>query len=112
MNAYRVCSSNYFYALKFIYGCLGSCYISARAYLLRGTSLVVLTLQNACLILIMRYARTRPGDMFYSTTAVVMAEIFKTTGCLLIILWQEGSMRGLLHHLDRVMICVYLPNVK
>jgi len=66
---------------------------------------VVLTLQNASLILIMRYARTRPGDMFYSTTAVVMAEVFKTVGCLLIIFSQEGgSFRGLLDHLNRVQL--------
>ena len=63
---------------------------------------MILTLQNAILILVMRYARTRPGDMFYSTTAVVMAEIFKTTGCLIIITCQEGGVHGLLHHLNRV----------
>ena len=78
------------------------CLVVAKAYLLRGTSLVILTLQNAVLILLMRFARTRPGDMFYSTTAVVMAEVFKTTGCLLIISCQEGGFYGLLHHLNRV----------
>jgi len=71
-------------------------------FILRGTSLVILTIQNAALILIMRYARTRTGDMFYSTTAVVMAEVFKTTGCLLIISCQEGGFSGLMHHLNRV----------
>jgi len=65
--------------------------------------LVILTLQNALLILVMRYARTRAGDMFYSTTAVVMAEIFKTFGCLLIISVQERGFHGLLHHLNRVL---------
>jgi len=50
----------------------------------------------------MRYARTRPGDMFYSTTAVVMAEICKTTGCLIIIFFEEGGCRGLLRHLNQV----------
>jgi UDP-sugar transporter A1/2/3 len=38
-------------------------------------SLVTLTGQNALLGLSMRFARTRPGDMFISTTAVFMAEI-------------------------------------
>ena len=38
-------------------------------------SLVTLTGQNAVLGLSMRYARTRPGDMFISTTAVLMAEL-------------------------------------
>ena len=75
----------------------------ARTYPLRATSLVVLTVQNATLILIMRYARVRPGDMFFSTTAVVMAEVFKTVGCLVIIFGQEGcSFYGLLDHLNRV----------
>jgi len=78
------------------------CLFLARTYLLRGTSLVVLTLQNAVLILVMRYARTRPGDMFYSTTAVVMAEVFKTTGCLVIISFQEGGFYGLMRHLNWV----------
>jgi len=70
--------------------------------MLRCTSLVVLTLQNAVLILIMRYARTRPGDMFYSSTAVVAAELLKTIGCLFIILLEEGSIRGLWNHLNQV----------
>ena len=38
-------------------------------------SLVTLTGQNAVLGLSMRYARTRPGDMFISTTAVAMSEL-------------------------------------
>jgi len=83
---------------------------AARAYLLRATSLVVLTLQNAVLILVMRYARTRPGDMFYSTTAVVMAEVFKTTGCIVIITGEQGGFYGLLHHLNRVRYSKHFVN--
>ena len=45
-------------------------------------SLVTLTGQNAMLGLSMRYARTRPGDMFISTTAVFMAELVKLVTCL------------------------------
>ena len=41
---------------------------------LKYISLVTLTGQNALLGLSMRYARTRPGEMFISTTAVLMAE--------------------------------------
>ena len=33
-------------------------------------SLVTLTLQNAALGLSMRYARTRPGDLFLSSTGI------------------------------------------
>ena len=43
-------------------------------YYLICFSLITLTGQNAVLGLSMRYARTRPGDMFISTTAVLMAE--------------------------------------
>jgi len=49
---------------------------------LKYMSLVTLTGQNAMLGLSMRYARTRPGDMFISTTAVFMAELVKLVTCL------------------------------
>ena len=49
---------------------------------LKYMSLVTLTVQNAMLGLSMRYARTRPGDMFISTTAVFMAELVKLVTCL------------------------------
>jgi len=48
----------------------------------------------------MRYARTRPGELFLSTTAVVAAEFFKTVGCLVIIFCQEGNLRRFLQHLN------------
>ena len=46
---------------------------------LKYLSLVLLTLQNALLILVMRYVRVREGDMFMATTAVVMSELFKVS---------------------------------
>jgi len=49
---------------------------------LKYLSLITLTGQNAILGLSMRYARTRPGDMFISTTAVFMAELVKLVTCL------------------------------
>merc|ERR1712037_985676 len=49
---------------------------------LKYLSLVTLTGQNAVLGLSMRYARTRPGDMFISTTAVFLAELVKLVTCL------------------------------
>lgn len=55
---------------------------------LKYISLVLLTLQNALLILVMRYVRTREGDMFIATTAVIMSEVFKFGACLIIILIQ------------------------
>uniref|UniRef100_A0A2I3FUR9 Solute carrier family 35 member A2 n=1 Tax=Nomascus leucogenys TaxID=61853 RepID=A0A2I3FUR9_NOMLE len=50
---------------------------------LKYISLAVLVVQNASLILSIRYARTLPGDRFFATTAVVMAEVLKGLTCLL-----------------------------
>ena len=68
---------------------------------LKYVSLVVLALQNAALIIVMRYVRTRPGDMFASTTAVVMSEIVKMVTCFVVIWYEEGmSVRGCCSHLN------------
>ena len=40
-------------------------------------SLILLVVQNASLALTMRAARTQTGDMFFSTSAVCMAELTK-----------------------------------
>ena len=48
----------------------------------------------------MRYSRTRPGDQYVMTTAVVVAEVFKVTSCLVIILVQEKSINRWFHHLN------------
>ena len=42
---------------------------------LKYWSLAILTFQNASLILTIRYSRTLPGDMYVSSTAVVLAEV-------------------------------------
>ena len=55
---------------------------------LKYMSLVTLTGQNAMLGLSMRYARTRPGDMFISTTAVFLAELVKLVTCLGLV-WND-----------------------
>ncbi|XP_064633603.1 UDP-galactose translocator-like isoform X2 [Lineus longissimus] len=66
---------------------------------LKYFSLASLTLQNAILILVMRYVRTRPGDMFTSSTAVVMSETIKFIVCMLLILIEEGGVVPWLKHL-------------
>ena len=53
--------------------------------MLKYVSLVTLMLQNAVLILVMRYVRVRGGHMFMATTAVVMAEFLKFSMCLVVI---------------------------
>lgn len=56
---------------------------------LKYISLAVLVVQNASLILSIRYVRTLPGDHFFATSAVVMAEILKVLACLVLILIQK-----------------------
>lgn len=56
---------------------------------LKYISLAVLVVQNASLILSIRYARTLPGDRFFATTAVVMAEVLKGLTCLLLLFAQK-----------------------
>ncbi|XP_017147832.1 UDP-N-acetylglucosamine transporter [Drosophila miranda] len=58
---------------------------------LKYISLLTLTLQNAILGLSMRYARTRPGDIFLSSTAVLMAEFAKLITCLFLVFNEEGK---------------------
>ncbi|XP_054033198.1 UDP-galactose translocator isoform X1 [Dryobates pubescens] len=61
---------------------------------LKYASLGVLVLQNASLVLSIRYVRTLPGERFLPTTAVVLAEAMKGCACLLLLLLQHrGSVR-------------------
>ncbi|KDR22734.1 hypothetical protein L798_14980, partial [Zootermopsis nevadensis] len=86
-----------------------------KMILLKYTSLVTLTLQNAVLGLSMRYARTRSGDMFMSSTAVVMSEVVKLLTCLLFVYQEEGTIArttAALHNtiikepMDTLKVCV------
>ena len=56
---------------------------------MKSMSLIILTLQNASLILTIRYSRTIAGPLYFATTAVVMAETFKLVASLLIILAEH-----------------------
>lgn len=59
---------------------------------LKYTSLVTLTLQNAALNIFMRMARTQSA-LFITSTAVTVAEMIKIITCIVIISIQEGSFR-------------------
>ncbi|XP_069100932.1 UDP-galactose translocator-like [Argopecten irradians] len=68
--------------------------------MLKTVSLVLLTLQNAALILVMRYVRIRQGDMFMATTAVIVSEALKCLTCLVIVFFEEKfSVRNWMKHL-------------
>lgn len=68
----------------------------------------MLVVQNASLILSIRYARTLPGDRFFATTAVVMAEVLKGLTCLLLLFAQKRGMsqRGAALELVGGILCV------
>jgi len=68
-------------------------------------SLLCLVIQNATLILSMRYARTMPGDQFYSTVAVMCTELLKIFLCLIVVLFEvKGSIPGLFSFLNKNII--------
>ncbi|XP_034135360.1 UDP-N-acetylglucosamine transporter isoform X1 [Drosophila guanche] len=66
-------------------------YRTVNTNTLKYISLLTLTLQNAILGLSMRYARTRPGEIFLSSTAVLMAEFAKLITCLFLVFNEEGK---------------------
>ncbi|XP_031556316.1 UDP-N-acetylglucosamine transporter-like isoform X2 [Actinia tenebrosa] len=64
--------------------------LSVRIHL-KHVCLGVLVLQTSTLVLIMRYSRmTHEGPVYISSTAVVMAEIFKFLACLSVMFSQAG----------------------
>lgn len=78
--------------------------LEKKKTLMKYTSLVTLTLQNAILGLSMRYARTRSGDMFLSSTAVVMSEVVKLLTCLVFVYHEEGTIDRALAALHNTII--------
>ncbi|KAE8581853.1 hypothetical protein XENTR_v10019845 [Xenopus tropicalis] len=80
---------------------------------LKYVSLAVLVVQNASLILSIRYARTLPGERFFSTTAVVMAEILKGITCLALMLVQRrGNVKELGLFLYDAIVVQYMDTLK
>uniref|UniRef100_A0A914V7E2 UDP-galactose translocator n=1 Tax=Plectus sambesii TaxID=2011161 RepID=A0A914V7E2_9BILA len=61
---------------------------------LKYISLLVLVVQNASQVLLIRYARTRETEeMFLSTAAVFWTEVVKLITCILIVIVQESSVQ-------------------
>ncbi|KAM3726921.1 UDP-galactose/UDP-N-acetylglucosamine transporter srf-3 [Dirofilaria immitis] len=59
---------------------------------IKYVSLIVLVIQNASQVLVMRYVRTRPREMFLSTVAIFFAEVVKLIVCILFLTIQEKSL--------------------
>ncbi|CAH8858564.1 unnamed protein product [Trichobilharzia szidati] len=53
-------------------------------------ALISLVLQNAAVVLVTRYSRARQGDMYYSTTAVVMSELVKLLVCFFLVYMEAN----------------------
>jgi len=80
---------------------------------LKYIALFLLVAQNAGLALFTRYATTRSGEIFISSTAVVMAEIMKMTACLLVTFFEEGKNFGLwLQHLKVIFVTNFADTLK
>ena len=59
---------------------------------LKWISLIVLVIQNALTIILLRYVRTTPGDMFFSTTAIVCQEFIKMIVAALLIYAESKDL--------------------
>lgn len=57
---------------------------TVKGFNMKYVSLVLLVVQNASLVLLTRYAKTRQKEAFINTTAVVMSEFLKLFACLVI----------------------------
>lgn len=79
---------------------------------MKYVSLVTLTIQNAFLILSMRYSRLVPGKMYITTTAVVFSEFAKMVVCLAIILYQQKSFQKWLSHLHEGLVVNWMDTLK
>uniref|UniRef100_A0A915PZT0 Uncharacterized protein n=1 Tax=Setaria digitata TaxID=48799 RepID=A0A915PZT0_9BILA len=60
---------------------------------IKYVSLIILVIQNASQVLVMRYVRTRPREMFLSTVAIFFAEVIKLFICILFLTIQEKSLK-------------------
>lgn len=60
---------------------------------LKWISLFVLVIQNASTIILLRYVRTAPGDMFFSTTAIVCQEFIKMLVAALLIYAESKDLK-------------------
>lgn len=69
--------------------------------LMKRAALFLLTLQNVSVVLLSRYVRSRSGDMFISSTAVLMSEAVKLVTCvgLIFIMEERCNFRSFLENI-------------
>lgn len=95
----RVDKSHYYISSSFVQN-----YAIGGGLGIRAWSLIILTVQNASLILTMRYTRTLPGDMYFASTAVMITEIVKCFSSVLILLAEKRGVTELFKFLYSVTI--------
>ena len=59
--------------------------------MLRYGTLVILVLQTTATVLLLRYSRTRPGQPYLASTAVMLNECCKFTVCVFSLYAQRGK---------------------
>ncbi|XP_055520996.1 UDP-galactose translocator [Leucoraja erinacea] len=80
---------------------------------LKYVCLAVLVVQNASVILCIRYVRTVPGERFFTSSAVVAVEVTKLITCLVLLLGQQrGNVKQLGLLLYDGLFCQYTDTLK
>lgn len=74
-------------------------------------SLVTLTVQNAALSLTMRAARTQE-DQFSTSVAVTVSEILKLVTCILLVIYEEGTLKAAIRSIKTNVIDNYVDSMK
>jgi UDP-sugar transporter A1/2/3 len=69
-------------------------------------------IQNASTILLLRYVRTVPGDMFFSTTAIVCQEFIKMITSALLIYCESFSVSEFVATVDKEIVHNKLDSIK
>jgi solute carrier family 35 (UDP-sugar transporter), member A1/2/3 len=71
---------------------------------LKWISLIILVIQNATTILLLRYVRTASGDLFFSTTAIVCQEILKVLVSIVLLYLESNSFAELCNQINQQII--------
>lgn len=74
--------------------------------------MIILVVQNASTILLLRYVRTVPGDLFFSTTAIVCQEIFKMTASVFLLYFETLSLTELKNTIYQQIINNRIDSIK
>ncbi|CAF0849525.1 unnamed protein product [Brachionus calyciflorus] len=85
--------------------------MNGREYL-KWASLVILVVQNASTILLLRYVRTVPGDLFFSTTAIVCQELIKMLASIVLLYCESFSFTELKSTINQQIISNRMDSIK